>query len=135
MIEPPSRVRIDKWLWAARFFKSRSLAQKAVTSGRVKCNGERVKPARTIRLGDHVRVRRGDEEMIVVVKLVTEQRRGAPEAQRLYAETAESVAGRERQKGRRRAERELIGAQRVDSRFLDRKAIRRLKERQRNGRE
>jgi ribosome-associated heat shock protein Hsp15 len=90
-----SRVRIDKWLWAARFFKTRGLATEAVEGGKVHVNGERVKAARAVRLGDRLEVRRGPEVMEVVVLALSGQRGPAPAAQALYEETAPSQARRE----------------------------------------
>jgi ribosome-associated heat shock protein Hsp15 len=90
------KVRIDKWLWAARFFKTRSLAAQAVTSGKVELNGERAKPAKPIQIGDTLRVRNGPYEHVVVVRGLSEQRGPASVAQTLYEETAESRAEREK---------------------------------------
>ena len=87
-------VRIDKWLWAARFYKTRSLAADAVTSGKVELNGERSKPAKLVKIADSVRVRSGIFEHVVVVKALSDRRGPAPVAQTLYEETAESAAGR-----------------------------------------
>jgi ribosome-associated heat shock protein Hsp15 len=90
------RVRIDKWLWAARFFKTRSLATEAVDGGKVDVNDARVKPAKLVGPGDEVRVRVGDQLFVVRV-LDTAERRGSAEVARtLYEETPESVAARER---------------------------------------
>jgi ribosome-associated heat shock protein Hsp15 len=83
-------VRLDKWLWAARFYKTRSLATAAVTGGEVRVGGERVKPARILKPGDEVQVRRGDDVMEIVVRGVSDVRGPAPVAQRLYEETDES---------------------------------------------
>ena len=83
-------IRLDKWLWAARFYKTRSLATAAVTGGDVRVGGERVKPARMIRSGDRVQVQRGDQVLDAVVCGVSDVRGPAPVAQRLYEETAES---------------------------------------------
>ncbi len=88
-------VRIDKWLWAARFFRARSLAQAAVEHGRVLIGGERVKPSRVVRLDDRVTVRIGDTERTVTVLGLEERRGPATAAQALYQETADSLAGRE----------------------------------------
>jgi ribosome-associated heat shock protein Hsp15 len=85
-------VRLDKWLWAARFFKTRSLAQKAVAAGKVKLNEARVKPAHEIRIGDAVVVR----EWHVHVRALSDRRGPAEEARKLYEETAEGRAERER---------------------------------------
>jgi ribosome-associated heat shock protein Hsp15 len=88
-------MRVDKWLWCARFFKTRSLAVEAIESGRVSVNGERAKPAKDVKPGDELTVRRPPYEMIVTVRGVSERRGPAPEAQKLYEETPESRAKRE----------------------------------------
>ena len=88
------RVRVDKWLWAARFFKTRSLAADAVAAGKVEVNGERVKPAKLLQLGDEVRVRLGPYEHVVHVRGVSERRGPASVAVTLYEESAASVAAR-----------------------------------------
>jgi ribosome-associated heat shock protein Hsp15 len=88
-------VRLDKFLWAARFFKTRTLAVEAIASGRVWANGERAKPARAVRIGDSLVVRRPPFEQVVVVRALSERRGPAPEAQALYEETAESRARRQ----------------------------------------
>ena len=88
-------IRIDKWLWAARFFKTRSLAAEAVTGGKIEVNGSRAKPSRIMRLGDRLSIRRGPYEWTVVVKGVAKVRGPAPEAQLLYEETEESIRKRE----------------------------------------
>lgn len=90
------RVRIDKWLWAARFYKTRSLATEAIAGGKVEVNGERAKPAKTIKAGDEVRVRLGPYEHVLIVRGLAERRGPASVAQALYEETPESVAARER---------------------------------------
>ena len=87
-------VRIDKWLWAARFYKTRSLAADAVTSGKVELNGERTKPAKAVKSGDSMRIRSGVFEQIVQVKALSDKRGPAAVAQTLYEETAESAAAR-----------------------------------------
>ena len=97
------KVRIDKWLWAARFFKTRTLAKTAIEGGKVQLAGQRVKVSREITPGDLLRIRQGWDERDVVVKAVSEQRRGAPIAQTLYEETAESIARRARAAEARRA--------------------------------
>ena len=89
------RVRIDKWLWAARFFKTRSLASEAVDGGKVHVNGDRVKAARALKPGDRLEIRRGQEELEVIVRTLSEQRGPATVAQELYEETAESVTKRQ----------------------------------------
>ena len=89
-------MRLDKWLWAARFFKTRSLAQQAIESGRVGLNRERVKPSHAVKVEDSVSVRVGELEWHVRVKGLSERRGPASEARKLYEETPESRAERER---------------------------------------
>ena len=89
-----ARVRIDKWLWAARFFKTRSLAAEAVDGGKVHVNGDRVKAARSLKPGDRLTIRRGPEEVELVVVALAEQRGSAAVAEALYQETEASVARR-----------------------------------------
>ena len=96
------RVRIDKWLWAARFFKTRSLATDAVQGGRVHVDGARVKPARDVRLGDRIEVAVGDSTMTVVVRALGDRRGSATAAALLYEETPESRERREREREQRR---------------------------------
>ena len=95
-------VRIDKWLWAARLVKTRTLASEAVKGGRVEVNGLRVKPSRDVRPGDRIQLTVGPIRRVVEVRATSERRGPAVEAARLYAETAESVAERERQAEARR---------------------------------
>lgn len=95
-------MRIDTWLWAARFFRTRGLAQDAIGHGRVLVDGERVKNARTLRVGERVTVRTGEVERDVLVLGLSDRRGPAVEAQQLYAETADSVAAREAARERRR---------------------------------
>ncbi|MBK7766765.1 MAG: RNA-binding S4 domain-containing protein [Sulfuritalea sp.] len=98
----PQRQRIDKWLWAARFFKTRSLAAAAVDGGRVKWNGQQVKPARELKPGDELDIVAGEQRWSVVVRGVNTQRRPAPEARQLYEETPASAARRLQQQEIRR---------------------------------
>jgi ribosome-associated heat shock protein Hsp15 len=88
------RVRLDKWLWAARFFKTRSLAAEAITGGKVTMHGDRVKPARPLQVGDEIAVRLGPYEHFVRVRELSERRGPATVAATLYEETAESLAAR-----------------------------------------
>src|SRR4051812_23022551 len=92
----PGRVRIDKWLWAARFFKTRSLAADAVTGGKVLLAGERVKPAKLVQAGDEVRIRLGPYEHVVIVRQTSERRGPATVAATLYEETEAGRAAREK---------------------------------------
>lgn len=92
----PSRVRLDKWLWAARFFKTRALAVEAIDGGKVKVNDDRVKRAKQVQAGDRVEVRLGPYLHIVIVRGLSERRGPAAEAVKLYEETPESIADRER---------------------------------------
>ena len=100
---PQNKLRVDKWLWAARFFKTRSLAKAAIEGGKVQMDGHRVKVSREISVGDTLHIRQGWDEKIIRVKLLSNQRRGASEAQQLYAETPESMAKREAEAAARKA--------------------------------
>jgi ribosome-associated heat shock protein Hsp15 len=97
------KVRLDKWLWAARFFKTRALAKAAIESGKVHCRGERCKPGKEPRVGDEFQIRMGFDERTVVVQALSIVRRGAPEAQLLYSETPDSIAKREQAAEMRKA--------------------------------
>ncbi len=96
------RLRIDKWLWAARFFKTRSLATQAVEGGKVRVNGERAKPSKEIKPGDRVLVHAGEVAWDVTVVELSDRRGSAPQAQRLYLEQEASRAAREQQQAERR---------------------------------
>lgn len=89
------KVRLDKWLWAARFYKTRALAKEAIDGGKVHCRGERCKPGREPKIGDELVIRSGFDERTVIVRGLSAVRRGAPEAQTLYEETADSRSRRE----------------------------------------
>lgn len=97
------KVRLDKWLWAARFFKTRALAKAAIEGGKVHCKGERCKPSKEPRVGDELVIRVGFDERTVVVRALSVVRRGAPDAQLLYEETADSLARREQAAAMRKA--------------------------------
>jgi len=99
-------IRIDKWLWAARFFKTRSLAREAISGGKVHLNGYRVKPGRALKPGDSLRVQRGEEEFTIVVVELSTRRGPAPVAQTLYEETEESRVRREHREKQRKLERQ-----------------------------
>ncbi|MDM4765957.1 RNA-binding S4 domain-containing protein [Pelomonas sp. SE-A7] len=89
-------LRLDKWLWAARFYKTRALAVEEIAKGRVQVNGQTVKPARDVRPGDRIRLRQGQVEREVVVQALSSVRGPAPVAQTLYQETPESITAREK---------------------------------------
>ncbi|PMR73157.1 ribosome-associated heat shock protein Hsp15 [Billgrantia endophytica] len=95
-------VRLDKWLWAARFFKTRALAKKAIEGGKVHYNGDRAKTSKSVEVGALVRVPQGWDHWEVEVMALSAQRRGAPEARELYRETPESEARRAREAEARR---------------------------------
>ncbi|CAA0116200.1 Heat shock protein 15 [BD1-7 clade bacterium] len=88
------KIRLDKWLWAARFFKTRSLAKQAIEGGKVHYNGARVKVSKDVELGAELRIRLGWDVKTVLVQNLSDKRRGAPEAQLLYQETEESIEQR-----------------------------------------
>ncbi|PJC85102.1 heat-shock protein [Vibrio sp. HA2012] len=88
-------VRLDKWLWAARFYKTRSVARTMVDGGKVHYNGQRTKPSKIVELGALITLRQGYEERTVIIEQLSDRRRGAPEAQLLYTETTESLKKRE----------------------------------------
>lgn len=90
-------IRLDKWLWAARFYKTRALAREMVEGGKVHYNGQRSKPSKAVEVGAMITLRQGNEEKTVVIEQIAQQRRGAAEAQALYSETSESIVKRERQ--------------------------------------
>jgi ribosome-associated heat shock protein Hsp15 len=92
---PEGRTRIDKWLWAARFYKTRALAVEAIEGGKVQVNGERVKRAKPLQVGDELRIRQGPYEHQVVVRDLSDRRGPAVQAAALYEEKAESRAARE----------------------------------------
>ena len=89
-----NKVRLDKWLWAARFYKTRAIAKGAIEGGKVHYDGQRCKVSKTVDLGAKITLRQGFDEKIVEVKAISDQRRGAPEAQKLYEETAASIKKR-----------------------------------------
>ncbi|MGE5768993.1 MAG: RNA-binding S4 domain-containing protein [Betaproteobacteria bacterium] len=121
-------MRLDKWLWAARFFKTRSLSTDAVDGGKVKVNGSAVKPAKEIKAGDRLRIRAGEEDWDVVVMGLNEQRRPAAEARLLYQETPEGA----QQRGRAAELRQLDPAAGTDHKGRptkrDRRQLLRLRE-------
>lgn len=101
-------VRLDKWLWAARFFKTRGLASQAVQGGHVHVNGGRVKPSRMVLPGDEMRITRGLEEFVVTVLALSSRRGPFKEASALYEETVASLVAREEAQARRKLENALV---------------------------
>jgi ribosome-associated heat shock protein Hsp15 len=99
-------VRIDKWLWAARFYKTRGLAREAIKGGKVQLDGHRVKPSRTLAIGDRLSIRRGDDEYEITVSDLGERRLSAVLAQEKYVEDPDSIARREAAAEQRRLDRE-----------------------------
>jgi len=99
---PLERMRLDKWLWAARFYKTRQLANEAIENGRVKVDGARVKPAREVKPGDRLELRVGESDWTLTVRALSMQRGPAPQARTLYEEDADSRLRREREQAERR---------------------------------
>lgn len=97
------KVRLDKWLWAARFFKTRAIAKQAIEGGKVHYQGQRSKCSKVVEIGAVLKIRQGFDEREVVIVELSEQRRGAPEAQKLYRETEQSIERREREALQRKA--------------------------------
>ncbi|MBZ9557535.1 MULTISPECIES: S4 domain-containing protein [unclassified Modicisalibacter] len=119
-------VRIDKWLWAARFFKTRGLAKKAIDGGKVQVDGTRVKTSKMIAPGALIKVPQGWDHWEVEVVAVSDQRRGAPEARELYRETPESLARREREAEQRRLANQTMRAPKGRPDKRDRRDIQRF---------
>ena len=94
--EEKDPIRLDKWLWAARFYKTRTLAKEMIDGGKVHYNGQRTKPNKIVEVGATLKLRQGNEEKEVVILAFSAQRRGAPEAQWLYRETEQSLTNREK---------------------------------------
>ena len=97
------KVRLDKWLWAARFFKTRALAKTAIETGKIHIDGQKAKPSRMIEATNMLTIRQGDVEKTVRIITACEHRRGAPEAQLLYEETDSSIEAREKKSAEQRA--------------------------------
>lgn len=104
------RVRLDKWLWAARFYKTRSMARAAIDGGKVHYNGTRVKAGREVSVGAEVELRRGHETWTVIVKMLDDRRRSATEAAKLYEETEQSRSRREAEQQQRRVANAMLQA-------------------------
>jgi len=99
----PGKIRLDKWLWAARFFKTRAIAKQMIEGGKVHYDGQRAKCSKVVELGATLKIRQGWDERVVVVKALSEQRKGAAEAQLLYEETQDSIERREKEALQRKA--------------------------------
>jgi ribosome-associated heat shock protein Hsp15 len=124
--ETTGSLRLDKWLWAARLFRTRSLAAAAVERGQVRIGGERVKPARLLKVGDRLTVQRGDETLDVVVQALVAVRGPATAAQMTYAETPEGLAARTQAREARRWAREPAAAIKGRPSKRNARALRRL---------
>lgn len=122
------KIRLDKWLWAARFYKSRSLAKQAIEGGKVHYDGARVKVSKDVSVGAELRIRLGWDEKTVVVESLSDQRRGAPEAQLLYRETEDSLARREQRAIERKAAGQHLRGSTGRPTKRDRRLIHRFKE-------
>jgi ribosome-associated heat shock protein Hsp15 len=131
MGEIEDRTRVDKWLWAARFYKTRSLAAAAIAGGKVQVNGERVKRAKPLHLGDEVRIRQGPYEHQVVVRELSDRRGPAAEAAALYEEKPSSRAAREALALQLRSLHSAFAPERGRPTKKDRREINRLKGRDR----
>jgi ribosome-associated heat shock protein Hsp15 len=102
---PETPIRLDKWLWAARFFKTRGLANEAVSGGKVAVNDQRAKPSRALRIGDRLDIQRGEEHFTIVVTGLSDRRGPASVAAGLYEETPDSISYREAERRQRQLER------------------------------
>jgi ribosome-associated heat shock protein Hsp15 len=125
-----TRTRLDKWLWAARFYKTRSLAAEAIAGGKVQVNGDRVKRAKSLEVGDEIRIRQGPYEHRVVVRGLSEHRGPAAQAALLYEEQADSRAARERMALQMKSLHAAFGSEQGRPTKKDRREIDRLKGRE-----
>jgi ribosome-associated heat shock protein Hsp15 len=125
--EGPEKVRLDKWLWAARFFKTRALAAEAVEGGKVEVNGDRPKRARPLQVGDELRIRLGPYEHIVTVRALSDRRGPATQAAGLYQETDASRSAREARALQLKSLHSLFGPEKGRPTKKDRREIERLK--------
>ena len=121
-------MRIDKWLWAARFYKTRSRAQRAITTGKVIVNGDRSKASKEIKIGDTIDIRMKSGRWVVVVQQLNERRGPASVAQRMYEETAASKVERARQQDGRKADVYADSSRRPKPGKSDRRKLARLKQ-------
>ena len=122
-----ARVRLDKWLWAARFFKTRALAATAIEAGKVEVNGERAKRSKQLQVGDSLRIRIGPYHHILTVRAVSEHRGSAPIAAKLYEETEEGRKARETMQMQVKIARSVPGYDRGRPTKKDRREIERLR--------
>lgn len=127
MVDAPERIRLDKWLWAARFYKTRQLAVEAINGGHVHLNGKRTKPGREIQAGSHLVINKQGLEWDIEVVAVSKQRRPASEAANLYEESEESHARRQEFVAQRRAEKQAMTPARRPSK-RDRRLIHKFKQ-------
>jgi ribosome-associated heat shock protein Hsp15 len=125
--EGPNKVRLDKWLWAARFFKTRALAAEAVEGGKIEVNGDRPKRARALQEGDQLRIRLGPYEHIVTVRALSDRRGPATQAAGLYEETEASRIAREARAVQLKSLHSLFGPEKGRPTKKDRREIERLK--------
>ena len=125
---PEERVRLDKWLWAARFFRTRNLSRDAIEGGKVWYEGARPKVSRDVELGAEIRIRQGFDEKTVLVRALSAERRGATEAAQLYEETSASIAGREAEAAERRMARAGFQAPSTRPDKRDRRLIHRFEQ-------
>jgi ribosome-associated heat shock protein Hsp15 len=125
----PNRVRLDKWLWAARFYKTRGLSADAIDGGKIEVNGERAKRSRLVQSGDRLKIRIGPYEHVITVKDVSEKRGSAPIAQALYEEDPESRKAREVMAAHVRAMNANTGYESGRPTKKDRREIERLRRR------
>jgi len=130
MTDTSEKIRLDKWLWAARFFKTRALAKTAIEGGKVHYEGQRCKVSKTAEIGATLTVRQGFYEKIVVIKALSGQRRGAPEARLLYEETAESIKKRMDDSERRRVMNQAMQAPDHKPNKKERRDMRRFEQNQ-----
>ena len=122
------KVRLDKWLWAARFFKTRALAKAAIEGGKVHYEGQRSKVSKVVELGAKLTIRQGFDEKEVVIRGISDQRRGAPEAQKLYEETVDSIKARMDESERRRIMKSAMAAPDHRPNKKERRQIHKFKE-------
>lgn len=126
--QPAPKVRLDKWLWAARFFKTRALAKAAIEGGKVHIDGQRAKPSKEITTGAELTIRQGWDEKTVVVNNLSDQRRGANEAALLYTETEASIELRTKRAEERKAVNQSASFQDHRPSKKERRQIHRFKE-------